>query len=634
MFNDETKNNILIKSIILSISLIIISFYNNDYNFLKINNYTNYSYPEKNANFSGYSTSIKAIALYIPKIKFILEYDFYKDFYPKRNLVEEINKTKDIIEKENNNNFENIEKQIELAKMHGIYGFGIYYYYNYYLDKSYYNDPLDTIYERKNIDFHYLIILKYNEDFFSNSTIKYFMKGKYNENNLNNIIDLIYKYLLDKRYIAFNNIPIIGIDSPEKIKNIKQTISIWRKKITDYGIEKIFILGALNNKKLLCNKEQNYIDGYAYLPTYNAIEPYEFENRKSYSYKGLIYDNLFEKSDCILFQSSLVPYKNENRNLNIFDDYSPIKFYISNQITSGLSINHFDKNNRFIFINSFNNLINEYFLKKDGFASINYLSKAIFNIPLIIKEHKLNNLMEIPLIAIQAHIYFIDLLSEIMNKINSIPVKFDLYISTTTEENKIIIEKYIEQNTKADKYEVLVVENKGRDVLPFILTMNKIYKHYKYFCHVHTKKTKVPTLGYNWRQYILNNLLGSKEIISEILYKLETNQKLGIIFPENYADILKYAYEKSRNLLYLNNLLGQIFPLYKLKTVPEFPASNMFWARVSAVYQVFDLKDYISYLCPIETGAIYISILHAVERIWIPLAQLNGYNYTTIFMYY
>ena len=199
---------------------------------------------------------------------------------------------------------------------------------------------------------------------------------------------------------------------------------------------------------------------------------------------------------------------------------------------------------------------------------------------------------------------------------------------------KIIIEKYIEQNTKADKYEVLVVENKGRDVLPFILTMNKIYKHYKYFCHVHTKKTKVPTLGYNWRQYILNNLLGSKEIISEILYKFETNQKLGIIFPENYADILKYAYEKSRNLLYLNNLLGQIFPLYKLKTVPEFPASNMFWARVSAVYQVFDLKDYISYLCPIETGAIYISILHAVERIWIPLAQLNGYNYTTIFMYY
>ena len=634
MFNDETKNNILIKSIILSISLIIISFYNYDYNFLKINNYTNYSYPEKNANFSGYSTSIKAIALYIPKIKFILEYDFYKDFYSKRNLVEEINKTKDIIEKENNNNFENIEKQIELAKMHGIYGFGIYYYYNYYLDKSYYNDPLDTIYERKNIDFHYLIILKYNEDFFSNSTIKYFMKGKYNENNLNNIIDLIYKYLLDKRYITFNNIPVIGIDSPEQIKNIKQAISIWRKKITDYGIEKIFILGALNNKKLLCNKEQNYIDGYVYLPTYNAIEPYEFENRKSYSYKGLIYDNLFEKSDCILFQSSLVPYKNENRNLNIFDDYSPIKFYISNQITSGLSINHFDKNNRFIFINSFNNLINEYFLKKDGFASINYLSKAIFNIPLIIKEHKLNNLMEIPLIAIQAHIYFIDLLSEIMNKINSIPVKFDLYISTTTEENKIIIEKYIEQNTKADKYEVLVVENKGRDVLPFILTMNKIYKHYKYFCHVHTKKTKVPTLGYNWRQYILNNLLGSKEIISEILYKFETNQKLGIIFPENYADILKYAYEKSRNLLYLNNLLGQIFPLYKLKTVPEFPASNMFWARVSAVYQVFDLKDYISYLCPIETGAIYISILHAVERIWIPLAQLNGYNYTTIFMYY
>ena len=99
--------------------------------------------------------------------------------------------------------------------------------------------------------------------------------------------------------------------------------------------------------------------------------------------------------------------------------------------------------------------------------------------------------------------------------------------------------------------------------------------------------------------------------------------------------LLSFTYYISRrNLFYLNHLLKQAFPLYKLNNVDEYPAGNMFWARTSAVYQVFDLKDYISYYCPKETGTINDSILHAVERIWIPFAQLNGYNYITIFMQY
>ena len=633
----EIYKIIIKKSITISV-LLIVCFYTPEFKFFYLNNYTKFPYYENNTNFTGYSTSIKAIALYIPEVNDSSQNTFYQDFSFKRNLIEEMRNETDIIiemEKENYFNVKKIENQVELAKIHGIYGFGIYHYYNYYLDKNILNDPLDIIYEIKNIDIHYLLILKHNEDFIINNKIENFINLEYNENNLIDVIDLIYKYFLDERYIKVNNAPIIGIDSPENINNISHIVSLWRNKINYYGIKKIFILGTSNNKNLLCNKNHNYIDGYVYLQKYNNIISYELNNKTIFPYYGLIYDNLFEIPNCTVYKSSILPLEKENNNINIFDDYSPYKFYLLNKIISNFAINYFDKNNQFIFINSFNNFFDKYFLEKDGFASINYLSKAIFNIPLSIQKYDLNNLKKTPLIAIQAHIYFIDLLDEMMDKINNMPVKFDLYITTTSEENKNIIEKYIEKNVKADKYEVLVVKNKGRDVLPFILQMKNIYQHYKYFCHIHSKKNIRIEVGINWRKYLYNNLLGSKELISEILYKFETNEKLGVIFPDNYINLLHFAYDLSERGLYLmNSLLKKVFPFYKFKSITEFPAGNMFWARISAVYQVYELYDYISYYCPEEDGQVNDTILHAVERIWLAFAQLNGYNYTTILKYY
>ena len=49
-----------------------------------------------------------------------------------------------------------------------------------------------------------------------------------------------------------------------------------------------------------------------------------------------------------------------------------------------------------------------------------------------------------------------------------------------------------------------------------------------------------------WRDYLYDNLLGSKEIISEILTDFENNEKLGFIFPEHYFYILS-EYNNKKN---------------------------------------------------------------------------------------
>lgn len=51
-------------------------------------------------------------------------------------------------------------------------------------------------------------------------------------------------------------------------------------------------------------------------------------------------------------------------------------------------------------------------------------------------------------------------------------------------------------------------------------------KKYKYFCHIHTKKSFHLDFGDSWREYIYNNLLVSNQIVSEILTEFENNEKL------------------------------------------------------------------------------------------------------------
>ena len=58
-------------------------------------------------------------------------------------------------------------------------------------------------------------------------------------------------------------------------------------------------------------------------------------------------------------------------------------------------------------------------------------------------NYNLSNLNSSSYIAVQAHVYYEDLINEIIEKTNNIPVKFDLLITTTSLNKSKIIEKYL-----------------------------------------------------------------------------------------------------------------------------------------------------------------------------------------------
>ena len=141
-------------------------------NIIEISNKINETFYEKDLNFTKYSTKIKVIAIYFPQFVYINDDYLLND--------KDINEWKIIIQKrslfkdhyrhrkpdDNYINFEQknftktefIKKQIILAKNHGIYGFGINFYW--FSGQKLYDEPLNIILENDDINFPFFLIWK------------------------------------------------------------------------------------------------------------------------------------------------------------------------------------------------------------------------------------------------------------------------------------------------------------------------------------------------------------------------------------------------------------------------------------------------------------------------------------------
>jgi hypothetical protein len=606
-------------------------------NKLEIDNEIRFISYEENVDFSKYSTNVKIIALYLPNFNSL---NFLKNCIPKyKGHHQPRIQDKRYINNYNLENYYLVKKQIQLAKSHGIYGFGIYFYW--FSGKTIFDKPLNFIY-KSIIKFNYMLIWK-NEEVKNEKNVV-ILKVKYEKNDPENFILYIKKYLLDHRYIRIKGKPIIGIFAPKKIPKLKETITIWRKKSIEFGIGKIIIISALTGINITELIDMKLFDG-AYKTSTNDLFFKRICKNTIYNYiyyYGIFYTNIIsnEKNENFpVYKSIMMEYDNSpiTQKANIFGGYSPELFYILNKFLIHQINNNYNQLNNFLFINAWNNYYEGTYLEPDskyGYSSLNSLSKALFNLPFKTIHNNLSYLITNCSVAIQVHVFYDDLIDEIINKTNNILVKFDLYITTDNNKKMAFINQYIKKRSKANKYNIKIVKNKGRDVIPFLIQMNDIIKKYKYFCHIHSKKhISKSAYGMKWRHYLYANLLGNKELIQEIISDFENYNKLGIIFPETFYQAVPFTmHVRKSTKKKMDYLINKLFHGTKIgDKYFDFPAGNMFWARNEAVYQIFQ-KNIIQ---EIINKGITNPILWAIERLWLfIIIKLNGFYYKKYFKFF
>jgi lipopolysaccharide biosynthesis protein len=610
---------------------------------------------EKNKDYSKFETEIKTIALYLPQFHSIKENDKWWG----RGFTEwyNVRKAKPLycghhqprIPGDNLHylgyydlsDVESIKKQINLAKAHGIYGFGIYYYW--FSGKRLLEKPLDIILKNIKIEFKFLLIWA-NEDWtrrWNGYEGTILIKQEYKENDMHDFIKDIKKYIIDKRYIKINDKPVIGLYEPKKIPNLSNTIFNWRKEAKKIGFDDIYIIVCLNSYSFEEMKN---------LELFNGV--YEFSPRDSLQNSAkpyLLYMNtLYKKIDFIkannnfpLYRGSMLEFDNSPRKKNeyvIYENYSPEQFYMNNKKIIEWTRSRYDKKNRFIFINAWNEWGEGTYLepdKKYGYASINSLSKALFN--KTFTEININSSIfnKLSIIAVQVNLYNDYSINEIINKINNIPFDFDLFISINSLTNKNKVNEQTKKHSKAKKIEIVVLQDKERNFIPFLIQMRNYIKNYKYICHIHTKNSLFLDIEEEWNNYLINNLLGNENIVSEILTDFEENIKLGIVFPENYYKIMLKLKDKLSQCHYFlqKTIIKQYFgKLLKLNIGQklEFPLGNMFWAKTNSIFQIFEKE----FQYKIEKEFKIRKNICGIEIIWMLFVKINGFYYKNIFKHF
>ena len=231
-------------------------------------------------------------------------------------------------------------------------------------------------------------------------------------------------------------------------------------------------------------------------------------------------------------------------------------------------------------------------------------------------------------IAVMAHIYYTDLFEEICSYLNHIPFEYTLFLSVTSEHDVAMVKKMAKKtlNTKGHLI-VKEVPNCGRDIAPMLVAFGPELKQFDIFCHIHTKKsTHGDTFhfGRQWRRYLLDTLLGSKNKINAVMAQFAADDQVGIIYPETFPGLPYWAHTWLSNRHVAPPLLSRMgisnidYNLYI-----DFPAGSMFWARVGAITPLLDLNlRYDDF--PEESGQTDNTLQHVIERCLVFSANSAG----------
>ncbi|HEY1944485.1 MAG TPA: rhamnan synthesis F family protein [Roseiarcus sp.] len=218
-------------------------------------------------------------------------------------------------------------------------------------------------------------------------------------------------------------------------------------------------------------------------------------------------------------------------------------------------------------------------------------------------------------VAVVLHLYYADLWPEISTVLQSLPLAFDLIVTTVPGREALI------DAVRADfpSAAIRVVENRGRDVRPFLLLLEEgALDAYDCVCKIHGKKSlhglKRNPYGEIWRRRLLFDLLCAEGAMAAAVERFEREPRLGLLGPEAFrvagAEIADFYWRKNRErLAWLLERLG----IDAARIEPDFFAGTMFWVRPKALGPLRKLvlsRDFEP-----DQGRTDGALEHAVERV-------------------
>ncbi|MDR0932138.1 MAG: glycosyltransferase [Victivallales bacterium] len=236
-------------------------------------------------------------------------------------------------------------------------------------------------------------------------------------------------------------------------------------------------------------------------------------------------------------------------------------------------------------------------------------------------------------ILVVIHLFYEDMLPEFIGYLKNIPYEFDIAISLK-EQSSCQADNVLKAALPNCRNVRLVhAKNFGRDIGPFMVEFATIAKDYDYICKIHTKRD-LNAVGAGWRTHALRNMLGSEQLVRNILAEFEKNASTGMIYPRPPLVALRAI--KNRGAWAANYgascKVGQRMGMdFSDVTNFDFPAGSMFWVRRRALEKLLSLQ--FTYDDFKQTTGSDGTLPHVMERLFGLIPVLEGFSLKSVFIY-
>lgn len=364
---------------------------------------------ENQIDFSAWQTDIKAICFYLPQFHPVPENDFWWGF----GFTEWVNarKARPLYEghyqpREPHRDLGEYdltevcswEKQIKLAKAHGIHGFCFYYYY--FNGRKPLERPLKLFLEHPELDINFCLCWA-NESWartWDGLKYEYLIKQNHHAEDDIEFIKEISVYLKDPRYIRIDGRPLILIYDTELMPDPAATAGRWRTWCRENGVGEICLTVVARAGRFV-NPFDLGFDQLVEFPPHPIADYAQLDVRSNGEFCGEVYDyehlvntvcDRRTRVDelCIqsYFRSAMLHWDNSARrgkhahtweNFSYELYYKWLRFLIQDVRRQRI------ESQRYIFINAWNEWAEGTYLEPDqkhGYKALNTTSKALFDL--------------------------------------------------------------------------------------------------------------------------------------------------------------------------------------------------------------------------------------------------------------
>ena|GEM_PF-2838791 len=246
-------------------------------------------------------------------------------------------------------------------------------------------------------------------------------------------------------------------------------------------------------------------------------------------------------------------------------------------------------------------------------------------------------------VAAICHIFHDQVAPEFRRYLQNIPFPFDVFITTDTPSKQAAI-RHCFADWDVGAVDIRLATNRGRDIAPKLIAVRDVYARYEYVLHIHSKRSVYPELvKSHWRRFLLENLLGSPEVVGSIFDAFARYPDLGILAPQHFEPVRRDVHWGG-NFGLAESLASRMgIPLSEDGRL-DYPSGSMFWARSAALKPLLDLnlsfEDF-----PVESNhgdatangrapraesVIFAPLAHAIECLYFFACERAGFRWIKV----